>query len=88
MAYWTAYMTDLVNYAQIGFGTNTDFLDAIQNNSADFAEIAQEFVMCISKIQIRTFFETVMMGNSLVMGNQLVSYSPSLFIPLRSLHSL
>jgi hypothetical protein len=66
IAYWGAFAASLLHKVQLGFGTNSAFLEDLQRNSTAFAQISKDFVERGAELLIRTFYETVMMGNQLV----------------------
>ena len=66
VAYWASYAANLLEHAQLGFGTNSYYVKALQKKSPELAEISQQFIERGANLQIRTFFETKKMGNQLV----------------------
>lgn len=66
VAYWGLYAANLLKYAQLGFGTNTKFVEALDRNSHEFADICDQFIERGANLKIRTFYETEKMGNQLV----------------------
>lgn len=65
-AYWGLFAAKLLNNAQLGFGTNIKYIKALEKNSKELDHISQQFVERGAKLKIRTFFETMKMGNQLV----------------------
>lgn len=66
IAFWAAFAARLLKNAQLGFGGNPAYVEALQRNSRICADISRQFVGRSSKLSIRTFFETEKMGNQLV----------------------
>jgi hypothetical protein len=66
VAYWGNFAANVLTVAQLGFGTNSRFVYALQRNSRTFAEISQQFIERGSKLDIRTFYETEKMHAMLV----------------------
>lgn len=60
------FAAKLLEVAQLGFGTNTAFVEALTRNSDTFAHISQQFIERGADIPIRTFYETDKLGNQLV----------------------
>ncbi len=60
------FAANLLEMAQLGFGTNTNFVEALKRNSETFAHISQQFIERGADIPIRTFYETERLGNQLV----------------------
>lgn len=65
-AVWVTFAANLLVYAQLGFGTNPNFVKALQSNSQTFADISQQFIERGANVAIRTFYETNKMGNRIV----------------------
>lgn len=65
-AYWASFATRLLKYGQLGFGTNSAYVDALKRKSTTFKDISAQFIQRAAALQIRTFFETEMMGNQVV----------------------
>ena len=76
MAYWASYAANFLEYAQLGFGSllTPNFVEALQKDSPELAEISQQFIERGSNLQIRMFFETENMGNQLVGLQSLSSF--------------
>jgi hypothetical protein len=51
---------------QLGFGTNPNFVTALQRNSRTFAHISEQFIERGDKLKIRTFYETEKLYGQLV----------------------
>jgi hypothetical protein len=66
IAYWGNFAANLLKITQLGFGTNTSFVEALKRNSATFADISQQFSECGANLRIRTFYETEKLWNQLV----------------------
>ncbi|MCJ1472951.1 hypothetical protein MMC13_001600, partial [Lambiella insularis] len=73
IAFWGSFGANLLHHAQLGFGTNRNFVEALQKNSRTFADISQQFVERGENLIIRTFFETEMMGNRLIVDKDSAS---------------
>jgi hypothetical protein len=65
-AYWAKFAARLLQFGQLGFGTNPAYVSALQKNSTTFTNISGQFVGRAAPLLIRTFFETEKMGNQLV----------------------
>jgi hypothetical protein len=63
IAYWASFAAKLLQFGQLGFGTNPE---ALQKNSPTFANISSQFIGRAAPLAIRTFFETEKMGNQVV----------------------
>ena len=63
--YWANFAGTIIKVALIG-RTNTSLAAALQQNSAKFAEISQQFVERGAPLKIRTFYETEKLDNQLV----------------------
>jgi hypothetical protein len=66
IAYWGNFAANLLKITQLGFGTNTSFVEALKRNSATFADISQQFIERGANLPIRTFYETERLWNQLV----------------------
>ena len=66
LVYWKNFAANILKVVQLGFGTNTNFVEPLQKNSAILAEISQQFIERGADIQIRTFYETDKIKNFLV----------------------
>jgi hypothetical protein len=67
-AYWATFAANILQFGQLGFGTNPNYVKALQRNSQTFADISTQFVGRAAPLSIRTFFETQRMGHQLVSG--------------------
>lgn len=77
IAYWASLPANIIKYGSLGFGGSTDFLNSLEKNSETWRTISKQFVERGKSLQIRTFFETKKIGNTLVC-NRLVSALKSL----------
>jgi hypothetical protein len=66
VAYWASFVTTLLKYGQLGFGTNSTYIAALQRNSQTFKDISEQFTEQAVELKIRTFYETEKMFNQLV----------------------
>ena len=66
VAFWGTFLARLGKALQLGFGTNTNFITALQRNSATFSEIARQFTPRTADLKIRTFYETEKLAGQLV----------------------
>ncbi|KAL8654315.1 MAG: hypothetical protein Q9226_003490 [Calogaya cf. arnoldii] len=68
VAYWMGFVARAFQTAQLGTGTNSKLLEALEKNSSTLSNISQEFVERGAGLKIRTFYETEKMDymNSLV----------------------
>jgi hypothetical protein len=66
LAYWKNFAATILKVAQLGFGTNKNFVKPLRRNSAVFSEISQQFIERGADLQIRTFYETYKIGSFLV----------------------
>lgn len=78
-AYWASLPTSILNYGSLGFVGSTDFLDSLKKNSESWRTITRQFVERGKSLQIRTFFETKKIGNTLVL-EQVGTFSCNLYI--------
>ena len=69
VAYWATFAANILQFGQLGLGTNPAYVKALQRNSPTFANISTQFIERAASLSIRTFYETERMGN------QVVSYS-------------
>lgn len=53
-------------FGQLGWGTNTNFVEALKRNSPTFSDISRQFVERADPLTIRTFFETERWANQVV----------------------
>src|SRR5271163_2306199 len=65
-AYWATFAARILQFGQLGLGTNPAYVKALQRNSPTFANISTQFVERAESLLIRTFFETERMGNQVV----------------------
>jgi Calcineurin-like phosphoesterase/NACHT domain/Ankyrin repeats (3 copies)/Putative serine esterase (DUF676) len=70
VAYWGTYAARLVKAMQFGFGTNTNFITALQKNSASFAEITRQFTPLATSLKIRTFYETEKLAGQIIVDRE------------------
>jgi hypothetical protein len=66
IAYWGNFAGNLLKITQLGFGTNTSFMEALKRNSTTFDNISKQFSECGANLPIRTFYETEKIWNQLV----------------------
>lgn len=66
VAYWASFPVYLLKYVSLGFCGNTDFLESLKKNSEHWRTISKQFVERGKLLQIRTFFETDKIGNTIV----------------------
>jgi hypothetical protein len=66
VAFWGSFAANLLKITQLGFGTNTRFVEALKRNSETFADISQQFIERAANLPIRTFYETEKLLNQLV----------------------
>ena len=66
LAYWASFAAHILQFGQLGWGTNTKFVEALKRNSPTFADISRQFVERAVSLTIRTFFETERWGNQIV----------------------
>ena len=71
LAYWSTFAARLLNTVQLGFGTNTSFVEALKRNSKTFADISQSFIERAEHLKIRTFYETEKLYGNLVWPTRL-----------------
>src|SRR5271155_2065542 len=79
VACWATFAANILQFGQLGLGTNPAYVEALQRNSLTFANISTQFVERAESLLIRTFFETERMGNQVVS-----SLSPSVSIRKRA----
>src|SRR5271170_1461681 len=75
-AYWGAYAANVLKVLQLGRGTNTSFVSALQRNSPEFAHISQQWIERAAPLKIRTFYETERLLGELVSLTAPVILSP------------
>ena len=68
VASWAGYLAHAVRAAQLFTGTNSNLLSLLGWDSTALSDISSQFVERGAKLQIRTFYETEILGfmNSLV----------------------
>lgn len=79
-AYWASFVATLLKYGQLGFGTNSTYIAALQRNSQTFADISEQFIERAVELKIRTFYETEKMFNVLVSNSRNVPQRLTLWI--------
>lgn len=75
VAFWAAFAASLLQHALLGFRGNPTYVESLKRNSKTFADISRQFVARGAKLQIRTFYETIKMGNQLAGIPPLVNLS-------------
>lgn len=80
MAYWIGFVTRALHTAQLGTGTNSKLLGALEQNSSKLSDISQEFVERGAELQIRTFYETEKLS---YMNSLVISFPPLASAELR-----
>ena len=58
IAYWFGFLARACRAAQLGTGTNTKLLSALQKNSEALSNISEQSIERLAKLKIRTFYET------------------------------
>jgi hypothetical protein len=71
IAYWAGFAANVLQFGQLGLGTNPAYVKALQRNSPTFAKISTQFVDRAERLSIRTFYETERMGNQVVSASRL-----------------
>jgi hypothetical protein len=66
VAYWGSFVANIMAITQLGFRSNTKFIDALRRNSKQFSDISQQFVEPGSRLNIRSFYETEKLYGQLV----------------------
>lgn len=67
VAYWAAIASRIYTLTTLGLAGNSNFIKSLQRNALHFQQISQSFIQPASKLKvIRTFYETVKIGNQLV----------------------
>ncbi len=66
IAYWATFAANILQFGQLGLGTNPAYVKALQRNSPMFANISTQFALRAEQLLIRTFYETERMGNKVV----------------------
>ncbi|KAL8874708.1 MAG: hypothetical protein Q9198_006845, partial [Flavoplaca austrocitrina] len=66
LARWASLVANILQVSQLGWGTNTKFVEALKRNSPTFADISRQFVERAKPLTIRTFFETERWGNQVI----------------------
>ena len=72
LAYWAAFLSNILKTVLLGFATRTTFVEALKRNSSTFADISQQFVERSAKLEIVTFFETKKLRGQLVSLQSLI----------------
>jgi hypothetical protein len=75
-AYWATYVANVLKVLQLGRGTNTAFVSALQRNSTEFANISQQWIERAAPLKIRTFYETERLLGELVCLTNPINLSP------------
>ncbi|KAL8846162.1 MAG: hypothetical protein Q9221_008730 [Calogaya cf. arnoldii] len=65
-ARWASLVANILQVGQLGWGTNTNFVEALKRNSPIFSDISRQFVERAEQLTIRTFFETERWGNQVI----------------------
>ncbi|KAN0098199.1 hypothetical protein V8E51_013862 [Hyaloscypha variabilis] len=74
IAYWANIATNALNLATLGARGNANFVRSLQKNSPEFANISQAFIQPAAQFTvIRTFYETVKIGNQLIVDKDSAS---------------
>lgn len=66
LARWASLVANILQVGQLGWGTNTYFVEALKRNSPTFSDISRRFVERAEPLTIRTFFETERWGIQVV----------------------
>jgi hypothetical protein len=66
LAYWATFTANILQFGQLGLGTNPRFVEVLKRSSPTFANISGQTVERAARLSIRTFYETEKMGNQLV----------------------
>ncbi|KUJ15344.1 uncharacterized protein LY89DRAFT_783508 [Mollisia scopiformis] len=74
-AYWANLATSALTFASLGARGNSNFVAALQRNSPELSSISQAFVQPAANLSIiRTFYETVKIGNQLIVDRDSASF--------------
>lgn len=65
-AYWTTYLANILQIAQLGTATNPRLLADLRKNSPTLADISKQFVERGRDLSILTFFERELYNGILV----------------------
>jgi hypothetical protein len=71
IAYWAGFAANILQFGQLGLGTNSAYVKALERNSPTFANISTQFVDRAERLSIRTFYETERMGTKVVSSSRL-----------------
>lgn len=74
VAYWANFAANILQFGQLGLGTNPAYVKALQRNSTTFANISTQFVERATPLSIRTFYETERMANQVVSSWRLLDW--------------
>lgn len=66
LAYWAEFPALSIQAASLGLKANPRFLNSLKTNSKTLMKIADEFVYRSENLEIRSFYETEKMGNTIV----------------------
>jgi hypothetical protein len=66
LASWGAFAANLLKIIQLGSGTNTNYVEALQSKSKTFGDISRQFIERGAEVQIKTFYETERLFGQLV----------------------
>jgi hypothetical protein len=72
LAYWAAFLSNILKTMLLGFATRTTFVEALKRNSPTFADISQQFIERGAKLKIITFYETQKLRGQLVSFQSLI----------------
>ncbi|KAL9046418.1 MAG: hypothetical protein Q9214_000738 [Letrouitia sp. 1 TL-2023] len=70
LAYWGSFAANVLQFGQLGWGTNPKFVEVLRRNSPTFAEISEQFVERAHSLSIHTFFETERLGNQVIVDKR------------------
>src|SRR5271155_1030670 len=74
VAFWATFAANILQFGQLGLGTNPAYVKALQRNSTTFANISTQFVERAAPLSIRTFYETERMANQVVSSRLLLDW--------------
>lgn len=84
-AYWANLATRVISIASLGLRGNRNFVEALKRNSREFSSISTAFIQPASKMKIiRSFYETVKIGNDVVSRVPKGQIDPPYFITNRN----
>lgn len=66
LADWAAFPARMIPYASIGGFGNPRLLESLKKNSKDWMRISNDFIPRAKSLEIRSFFETLKLGNVIV----------------------